>query len=344
MKFLFVGLGGIGQRHLRNLVQLRGEKDEIYAYRVRRAEFVLDNKLNVVSEGGLEDQYKIKTISNLREAEKLDIDCVFICNPTSLHMDVLLWAAQNNLHIFVEKPISNNDANIDKLSQLIRNNGKITFVGYQNRFHPCIKKAKELISSGSIGRVVMVNAEIGENVTKWHKYEDYRQMYACKEKLGGGVILSQIHEIDYLIYFLGMPKQVYALGGKLSDLEIDVEDVASILLEYEIDGYHVPVSIQEDYLQSPPTRKCRIVGTSGKVEFDLLGSYIAAYDENGKTMYEESFEFERNDMFLEEMGMFLDAVEGKKEDGLITIEEGLKSLKVALAAKQSLQTGKIVEL
>ena len=114
MKFLFVGLGGIGQRHLRNLVQLRGEKDEIYAYRVRRAEFVLDNKLNVVSEGGLEDQYKIKTISNLREAEKLDIDCVFICNPTSLHMDVLLWAAQNNLHIFVEKPISNNDANIDK--------------------------------------------------------------------------------------------------------------------------------------------------------------------------------------------------------------------------------------
>ena len=80
------------------------------------------------------------------------------------------------------------------------------------------------------------------------------------------------------------------------------------------------------------------------MEFDLLGSCIAAYDENGKTIYEESFEFERNDMFLEEMGMFLDAVEGKKEDGLITIEEGLKSLKVALAAKQSLQTGKIVEL
>ena len=91
--------------------------------------FVLDNKLNVISEAGLEDKYKIKTLNNLVEAEKLDIDCVFICNPTSLHMDILIWAAQNNLHIFVEKPISNNDANIDKLSQLIRNNGKITFVG-----------------------------------------------------------------------------------------------------------------------------------------------------------------------------------------------------------------------
>ena len=78
MKFLFVGLGGIGQRHLRNLVQLRGEKDEIYAYRVRRAEFVLDNKLNVISEAGLEDKYKIKTLNNLDEAEKIDIDCVFI--------------------------------------------------------------------------------------------------------------------------------------------------------------------------------------------------------------------------------------------------------------------------
>lgn len=344
MKFLFVGLGGIGQRHLRNLIQLRGEKAEIYAYRVRKAEFVLDNKLNVVSEGGLEERYGIKTISSLCEAEKLNIDSVFICNPTSLHMDTLMWAVQNDLHIFVEKPISNNYVKIDELTEQIRNRGMITFVGYQNRYHPCVKKAKELIRNGGIGRVVSVNAEIGENVTKWHKYEDYREMYACKQKLGGGVVLSQIHEIDYLIDFFGMPKEVYAVGGKNSTLEIDVEDVATIMMKYDIDGCNVPICIQEDYLQSPPSRKCRIVGTKGKVEFDLLESTIVVYDEDGKTIYKERYEFERNDMFLEEMNIFLNAVEGKDKKHLITIEEGAKSLKVALAAKESLQTGKIVKI
>ena len=103
MKFLFVGLGGIGQRHLRNLVQLRGEKDEIYAYRVRRAEFVLDNKLNVISEAGLEDKYKIKTLNNLDEAEKLDIDCLYAIQPVCIWMFycgrlkityIFLWKSQ----------------------------------------------------------------------------------------------------------------------------------------------------------------------------------------------------------------------------------------------------------
>ena len=76
-----------------------------------------------------------------------------------------------------------------------------------------------------------VRIEVGEYLPGWHTYEDYRQMYASRADLGGGVILSQIHELDYLYWLFGLPKRVFALGGHLTRLEVDVEDIASILLE-----------------------------------------------------------------------------------------------------------------
>lgn len=343
MKVLFVGLGSIGQRHLRNLLEVMGSAVEIYAYRVKRAGFILDNKLNVISYDGLESHYHIHVLENLEEAWEIGIQCVFICNPNSLHMEVLLKAVENGCHVFVEKPLSHSYDNIDKLEKLLSEKQLVSFVGFQNRFHPCIKKTRELLRSNAVGRIVMVSAEIGEDVKSWHRYEDYRSMYACHQELGGGVVLCQIHEMDYIISFWGMPENVYAVGGKLSNLDIDVEDVSVILMKYRIDGIEIPVTIREDYLQNPPTRKCKIVGTNGKIEFDLLKSEIVLYDANGGLVYGKTYQFERNDMFLEEMKMFLNAVNGDNE-GVIPIAEGIKSLKVALAVKQSMESGMVVDL
>lgn len=343
MKVLFVGLGGIGQRHLRNIVKIMGDSVDIYAYRVRRAGFILDNKLNIIDQNGLERKYHIHVLESLEQAWEIGMQCVFICNPSSLHMEVLLQAVPNGCHVFVEKPLSHNYNHIEKLEQMLSEKQIVTFVGYQNRFHPCIKKAKELLRNNVIGRVVKVSAEIGENVKTWHKYEDYRSMYACRKELGGGVVLSQIHELDYIISFFGMPESVYAVGGKLSNLDIDVEDVADILMKYRIGGIEVPVSIREDYLQNPPVRNCKIIGTDGRIQFDLLKSKILLCDANGKMVYDETYQFERNDMFLEEMNAFLSAINGGNEK-VIPIAEGIKSLKVALAVKQSMESGMVVDL
>lgn len=345
MKALFVGLGSIGQRHLRNLVEIMGQEVEIYAYRVKRAGFILNNKLEIIDHDNLESRFHIHVVKNLDEAWQTGMDCVFICNPTSFHMDIMLEAAEHNCHIFVEKPLSHSLENLERLERLIAEKNLITFIGYQNRFHPCIKKTKSLLLEGVIGRIIMVSAEIGENVKQWHKYEDYRTMYACRKDLGGGVVLSQIHELDYLLSFLGMPKSVYAVGGKNSDLEIDVEDSADILLRYCIEGNNIPVNIREDYLQNPPVRACKIVGTKGKIEFDLLESHIIVYDNEGRIYFEKTYEFERNDMFVEELKIFLNAVKKEKYTGeLIPVSEGVKSLKVALAVKRSMDSGEIIEL
>lgn len=341
MKYLFIGLGGIGQRHLRNLKSICSENDEFYAYRVRREQFVLNNRLQIEENENLEKKYNLKVFDDLEKALEIHPDIVFVCNPTSLHMDVMLKIAENGCHFFVEKPLSNNMEKMDLLQDYIRNKNLITYVGYQQRYNPCVIKAKEVLSSGELGDILSVNAEIGECIKNWHKYEDYRRMYAARKELGGGVVLSQIHELDYLYYFFGMPVSAYAVGGQISDLEVDVEDVADILLKYQMGDRYFPVHIHEDYIQTPASRTCKIIGNRGRIEFDLIEAKFVQYDKTGNCVYKEEYNFERNDMFVNEMKSFLESVKNKKESKL-PVDVGIYSLKMAMGILDSLDTGEVI--
>ncbi|MCI9215753.1 MAG: Gfo/Idh/MocA family oxidoreductase [Dorea sp.] len=342
-KVLFIGLGGIGQRHLRNILKLRPDI-QIYALRQRREQIVLDDKLHCIEGETLESKYNIHTVTTIKEAEKAGVNTVFICTPSSMHIDYAIQCISLGWNTFVEKPLSHNMDRANELADILKNNYcQTTMIGFQNRFHPCIKKAKSFLEQNLLGDICYVNAEIGENVTKWHPYEDYRRMYACKSELGGGVVLSQIHELDYLYSFFGLPETIYASGGKLSDLEMDVEDVADILMQFSLSSKKVPVHIHEDYLQIPASRKCKIQGTKGLLMFDLLTSVINVYDMQGQNIYHEQFSFDRNDMFVEELKNFIDSAESRSSS-LIPIEEGLSSLKIAVNAKISMKTGSVINL
>lgn len=342
-KVLFVGLGGVGQRHLRNLKRLKGDDVEVYAYRVRKSPIVLNDQLQVVENEELDSKYGIHCVSSMEEAFKNEIDTVFICNPTGMHLEILEQCIRHDCNIFIEKPISHNLSNFENINRYLKKYQKVLFVGYQNRYHPCIQKLKELIDKKAIGKVVSVNAEIGECVKNWHPYEDYRKMYACRSDLGGGVVVTQIHELDYLYYIFGMPERVYAVGGKLSDLETDVEDVVDILMTYKVDSCGIPVMIHEDYLQNPARRTCRVIGTEGKVEIDLLKASAELYDAQGNLAYHEIFDFNRNDMFVRELQDFIWSIEENKTVN-ISFEEGMKSLEIAMKVKESLERGTVVDI
>jgi len=343
MKVLFIGLGSAGQRHLRNLLKLDPDV-EIIAFRQRGLTFVLDDKLEVQENQHVEKKYNIRVFTDINEALGQNPDIAFITNPTSMHIESALKAAQAGCDIFLEKPISHNMDNINELLSVIDDKKLISFVGYQNRFHPCIKKVKEVLSNNIIGDIIAVNAEVGEDIRLWHKYEDYRGMYAARKELGGGVAVTQIHELDYIQYLFGMPESVYAVGGKLSSLELDVEDTAGVLLRYSINGKSVPVHIHMDYIQSPLSRTCKIIGDKGKLQVDLITNSIIAYDSTGSIILcDEYNNFTRNDMFIEEMELFISCVK-ERCNSLMTVREGVKSLTVALAIQESIITGEIIFL
>jgi predicted dehydrogenase len=341
-RFLFVGLGGVGQRHLRNLRTLLGDEAEFLAYRQRRSSPVLTNEMDVESGSDLESKYRLRIFADLNEALAERPEAVIISNPTSLHLAVARAAAEASCHLFIEKPLAHEMKGVADLLDLIERKKLVTLVGYQWRFHPCLIALHDVLQSNTIGRVIAVRARFGEYLPNWHPYEDYRQSYAARRELGGGVLLTQIHDFDYLGWLFGWPRRLFCVGGKLSNLEIDVEDTASTLMECEVAGRTVPIHLHQDYLTNPGERSCDVVGESGKISANLAGGILQVWTGDGKLASQERFDMiDRNQIFLEELKHFLACLEGT-ETSRVTAREGARSLQVALAARESMTTEKIV--
>lgn len=344
MRVLVAGLGGIGQRHVRNLRALLGAGAEIDAYRVRKQSPVLTEGFGVEHGANLEATYGLRSFDDLEQALAQRPSAVFVCNPSSLHVGVAMAAAQAGCHLFIEKPLAASWAGVEALADLVERRKLVAVVGYQMRFHPCLQQLRALLLQRRIGSVLAVHAEIGEYLPGWHPYEDYRGLYASRRELGGGVTLAQIHEFDYLYWLFGLPRRVFALGGHGSSLEIDVEDVASILMECVVDGRAVPVHLHQDYLQRPPARSCKVVGERGTIVADFAALTVEVVD--GATGAAEAWgfeDFERNRMFLDQLRHFLACVRGEQQP-LVPVREGAQSLRMALAARESIETGRTVQL
>lgn len=338
-----IGLGSIGQRHVKNLKKLYGKRVHLYAFREQRRLDVYGENLEIVPEKNVEEEYDIKVCNSLEEAFLQKIEIAFISNPTSMHVDYAIKMAEKGVNLFIEKPISDNLENVNQLLSVIKKNKIIASVGYQMRYHPCIKKLREFLEKSEIGQLLFVHCVVGELITEMHQYEDYSKQYIARKKLGGGVVVNQIHELDYLQWILGMPKQVYSIGGKISDLNIDVEDCAMSLCKFNYINKELPVYIQQDMLQKPPKRNCYIIGSKGKLEMDLISNILKLYKNTGETEEYKFESFQRNEMFMEEIKDFIECVQEKKRP-YITVEEGIKSLQIAIAIKDSLAHGQTVKL
>ena len=136
-------------------------------------------------------------------------------------------------------------------------------------------------------------SEVGEYLPDWHPWEDYRQSYASRKELGGGALLVQIHEMDYLYWLFGKPSRIYAVGGQLSSLEVDVEDTVSTLM----DCAGVPVHLQQDFVQRPSRRTLLIVGNEGKIFVDFNALSLQVHRGSGEIVENRVWQgFDRNQL------------------------------------------------
>jgi predicted dehydrogenase len=337
---LFVGLGGIGQRHLRNLRALRGSSVEVHAYRVRRERDVVNDDLHVVPGEDLERKYAVQVHSELEQALATKPDVVFVTNPSSRHVQITERALACGAHVFVEKPLSHDLTGVAQLVRESQRRGLVGYVAYQLRFHPGFMRAAEVVQQGLLGRLLFAEAVVGEYLPGFHPYEDYRRMYASRRELGGGVTLSQIHEIDFLMALLGRPERVFSLGGKLSSLEVDVDDVSSSLLEFRGSaGRILPVRLHQDFVQRPAERRFVLVGEGGKLEWCLTGKSLRRWSATGELVESLDFgELPRNKLFQDELEHFLACVEHGQPPN-VSLAAGAESLAVALAILESQASG-----
>lgn len=266
---------------------------------------------------------------------------VLVCNPTALHVPTALAAARAGAHLFLEKPVSHDLEGVAELRAEVEARGLVVLVGFQYRFHPGLRKVHEWLRGGALGTVVSARACWGEHLPSWHPGEDYRIGYSARRDLGGGAILTLCHPFDYLRWLLGEVAAVSAEVAQRSGLELDVEDVALVLLRFA-SGALGMVSL--DYVQRPRRHELEIVGTRGTVRWsEAEGSVELRRQGAARLLFRTPVGFSRNTMFRDEMRHFLACLEGK-ERPQCPLADGIAALRIAVAARRASESGRSVAL
>lgn len=316
---LIAGLGSIGRRHFNNLRALGCEK--FVFYRTFQSTMA-DPEIG-----------SWPSTSDLQEALSHRPKIAVVSNPTSLHVEVARAAAEAGCHLFIEKPLSNSLEHCRELAELAIQRGLTTMIGCQFRFHPLLISLRDQLHGGRLGNVLRAQATWGEYLPDWHPWEDYRKSYSARPDLGGGVVLTLIHPLDYL----------YWLFGPVSDVRAEIRDEPSLETATEDDSADITLrfaggqiaEVHLDYMQKPPVHRLLISGERGSAKLDLHAGTLVWESADGGAKTECVPEgFERNTMFVDEMKHFLNAVHERRASA-IPIEEGINVLDIALKAKRS---------
>ena len=248
----------------------------------------------------------------------------------------LVGGLRGSIHCFVEKPLGSSSKQLSKLENLLKKKNKlITMMGYQLRFNPLIEYLNKVIKKKSpIGKLISANIHHGENIKDFHPYEDYKISYAANKKLGGGVILTQIHEIDYFLHLFSDYKVTNTtyISSKVSELDIDVEDIFSSNFLLKKNKNKMLCSINLNYFERPKKRKFYLIGDNGSLVACFNTQKIHIFKNRKEKILK--FSFKKNDIFIKEIKFFISKVKSKKPISKnLSLYNGIKTLRFALKLK-----------
>jgi predicted dehydrogenase len=319
---LVAGAGSIGRRHLTNLRQIGIQKLAVCDPDSERCAAVVS-------------ELKVEAFSELRSGLEAKPDAVFVCTPPVHHVRQALESVRAGAHVFIEKPVSHGLDGIDELAGKARVRGRIVQVGYNLRFHPGIERLKQLVDDGTLGRVLWAQVEAGQYLPDWRPWQDYRQSYTARRELGGGILLDGSHELDYITWLLGKPVEILCMAGKVSALEVDVEDCADVLLRFAA-GAQAEVHL--DFVQRGYARTCKLVGENGTALWDFTTREVRVLSAQTSLWESFSYSFEPNDMYVSEISHFFQCIMSGMTPRVGLAEAG-DTLKLVLAAKSAAARG-----
>ena len=276
-----------------------------------------------------------------------ETEIVNICTPSGSHAEFAVAAANAKKHLLVEKPLAITKQQLLDIQKAVQENGVKAQVVAQLRFTPSIQKLKKAIDEGRLGRILFADFVMKYyREPKYYSGSNWKGTWAMD---GGGALMNQgVHGVDLLQYLAGGVKSVYAHCRTLAR-EIEVEDTANILVEYQSGAVGVIQATTVAYPGGPRTIK--ITGTNGSVIVE--DDTIVRWDVKGEVIETNAgaskFDSGANPMaFSDEYHklQILDLLHAIEEDKtpLVNEDEGAKPVKIILAAYESERTGEKVEL
>jgi predicted dehydrogenase len=331
MKALVVGLGSIGRRHLANLAAI------VPQIRITACHLHSQDRVAGTGAGTIENE-----VFSIEGALSAQADIALITSPASCHVEVALALAEQGVHLFVEKPLSDSLSGVDELIEVCAKKQLVLMVGYNLRFYQPFQVLQKALSDGRIGKPLSIRGEVGQYLPDWRPTQDYRKGVTAQKILGGGVLLELSHEFDYFTWLMGEAAGVFALVDKLSDLDIDVEDIAEVVIRFKNGALG---NVHLDMLQRAAVRNCRIIGSEGILHWEWQSHSIRLFEAGGKewTYLQPPQELETNQIYVEEMRHFLKCVQ-LQERPLVGGREGRQALAIALGAKRSALENRFVSL
>ena len=321
MEILIVGAGSIGRRHIKNLNLLDFESIDVVDTNNASLDYVKENCKIRETFNDYKDALSTKTY-----------DVALILTPPIYHIPMALELAKKDIDLFIEKPLGHNLENVDELMKIKENNNLIIMVGYNQRFDFGLRKLKSCIEEESLGKIYSIRAEAGQYLPDWRPWQDYRKSYTAIKGLGGGIILDGSHEIDYVMWIAeSKVKELKAIYDKVSNLEIDVEDMAEAILRFE-NG--IVVSIHLNMVERGYNRYCKVVGEKGSIKWIFKDNTLEFYDGDSKELTIKKYEIDSNYSYLEELKHFFSCTKNRTEP-LSNIYTAKETLEVVMEMKES---------
>lgn len=318
MKFAVLGLGSAGSRHVRNLSALGHQV------------------LGFDPDGSRAEGRRRATTASEAIAWS---DAVVVAGPSAVHALQARQALEAGKHVLVEKPLAVTAAEAEGVAAAARGAGLVCAVAMNLRFHPAILQLRQLIEDGRLGEIRFAQASFGYDLRLWRPNVDYRNSYSARDDRGGGILLDAIHELDYLLWLLGPVASVSGEVARVSDLEIDVEDLALGLIHFASGAF---ATVDLSYLDPVYRRSCVVVGAEATARWDWTSGTISL-EQDGRAPHVLDVRADVGDTYRAELEDFVEAVEAGRLP-VTSADDGLAALRVVDALRKSSKEGKRVRL
>ncbi|MCC7083561.1 MAG: Gfo/Idh/MocA family oxidoreductase [Pirellulales bacterium] len=319
-RLLIVGVGSIGERHLRCAGRL-GCTDLAIC------------EVNADLRNDIARRYAVShAFADLNAALATQPTAAVICVPAHLHVSIARQLVAANVHLLIEKPLSTSLDGIAELQQATTERNLVVAVAYVHRANPILTSMREALHSGRFGRPVQLISVTGQNFPFYRPA--YRNTYYRDRSTGGGAIQDALtHMLNAGEWLVGPIDRVQADAAHCLLPDVQVEDTVHVLARHG----EVLASYSLNQHQAPNELSITVVCERGTLRFELHESRWRWMTEPGNEWHDEPFpRGERDDLFMAQLSAFFSAIEGGHRP-LCTLEEGLQTLRVNLGILRSLE-------
>ena len=306
-----IGLGNIATRHRRNLKQLFPKVTL----------FAMSASGRIPSDVVSDSDFVVTSTQELIEAK---VELVIVASPATFHAKHAIPLIEAGIPTLIEKPVTAEVKDIKLLSEAISKYQTPVAVGYCLRYLPSSLKVKKLLEENKLGILYNAQIHIGQYLPDWRPTKDYRDSVSASKHLGGGALLELSHELDYAQWLLGDFSVEHAILRSSKELELNVEDIADITL---LSNKGVVSHVHLDFLQRLAQRKCSIIGSKGRLDWDLISNSVTFYGANENEIIYSDIDWDKNEMYIAMVRDFIEMIKGCPNN-CVVLDEATKTIQL----------------